>query len=369
MKLITIFLFSFWTLLLFSCSNKPETLEQALPITIGEAVQKDVPIFIETIGNIYSLSVIEVRPQVGGIVLKSYVDQGQYVKAGDPLYLIDPRPYQATLDRANATLIRDQATLEFAQIRLVRYKDLVDKSYFAKVNYEQFTTDAESAKGQVLLDVADVALAELNVEWTTPRAPIDGKISQYNIYPGNLVIANDPNFLTDIRQIDPADVRFTINQKDFIRVQESMKNNLLKFEVFLPQKIQKPRKGKIYFIDNHIDLTTGTILVKGTVSNADEFFWPGEFVRVRLQLKVQPNATLVPSEAVQIGQDGQFVYIFNPETSTVTYRPVFTGETSGSLTVIQNGVDPGEKVVLTGQINLKPNSKVFLASKESEMVE
>lgn len=351
---------------LSSCSSTPEPNATSFPVTIGEAIQKDVPLFIETIGNIYSLSVVQVRPQVGGIVLKSYVDQGQYVKAGDPLYLIDPRPYQATLDRSKASLIRDQAALEFAQIRLIRYKDLVDKNYFAKVNYEQFTTEAESAKGQVLFDVADVALAELNVEWTTPRAPIDGKISQYNIYPGNLVIANDPNFLTDIRQIDPADVRFTVNQKDFIRIQESMQKNLLKFEVFLPQHIHKPRKGKIYFIDNHIDLTTGTILIKGTVPNADEFFWPGEFVRVRLQLKVLPNAVLIPKEAVQIGQEGHFVFVYDPSTSKVTYRPVFIGENSGSLTVIENGVEPGEKVVLTGQINLKPDSSVHIAQETEQ---
>lgn len=348
-------------LCLSGCKSAPAPQEPSYPITIGEAIQKDTPVFIETIGNIYTLSIVQVRPQVGGIVLKAYVDQGQYVKAGDPLFMIDPRPYQAQLDSAKGTLIRDQATLEFSQIRLIRYKDLVSKDYFAKINYEQFVTEAESAKGQVLIDVASVDLAEINLGWCTPLSPIDGKISQYNIYPGNLVIANDPNFLVDIRQIDPADVRFTVNQKDFVKVQEAMQKGLLKFEVILPQKTQQPRKGKIYFVDNHIDLTTGTILIKGTVPNADEFFWPGEFVRVRLELKVLPEAILVPEEAVQIGQAGPFVYVYNPETSRVKYRPVAKGEHSNNMIVIENGIAKGEKVVLKGQINLKPDAKVFLA--------
>jgi len=340
------------------CKSPPPKEERVFPVTLGDVVQRDTPIIVEAIGNVYSLTEVNVRPQVGGIIEKAYVKQGQYVKQGDPLFLIDPRPYQAALDTAKGNLVRDQATADFSEIRLVRFADLVTKDYFAKINYEQFTSDAQMAQGQVLADIGAVETAQINLEWTKPYSPIDGKISQYNIDPGNLVIANDPNFITTIRQIDPADIRFTINQKDFVRVQDAERSGTLKFQVLLPQKLDTPREGQIYFVDNHIDLTTGTILIKGTAPNADEFFWPGEFVRVHLQLRVEPNALLVPQEAVQVGQDGPFIYVYNPKTSRVEYRTVVRGETLDGLTLIEKGVNPSEKVVLRGQINLRPNVKV-----------
>lgn len=352
----------FLMLLIQGCSSdKGDTKERVYPVVITEALQREVPVFIEVIGNVYSLQVVQIRPQVGGIIEKAFVKQGQYVKQGDPLYQIDPRYYQDALNVAKATLLKDTATLKFAEIRVTRYSDLVKKDYFSKLNFDQFTTEVDAAKGQVSIDEANIALAELNLEWTTPVSPIDGKISQYNIDPGNLVIANDPNALTDIRQITPADIRFNITQNNFVDVQKSMKEGLLKFQVVLPQEQGEPREGKIYFIDNHLDLSTGTILIKGTVDNEDEFFWPGEFVRVRLQLRTIPDAVVVPEQALQIGQDGAFVFIYNPGSSQVEFRPVTKGERVNDLIVIKKGIKPGEKVVLKGQVNLRPGSKVMIA--------
>lgn len=352
-------------LLLFAgCQTQPNKPEPTYPVEIGTAIARDTPIFVNAVGNVFSLYTVQVRPQVSGEVLEAYVKQGGYVRKGQKLYKIDPRPYQAALDEAKAALLRDQASLEFAEIRLVRYADLVKRDYFAKVNYEQFVTEAESLKGQVLSDVAAVELAKINLDWCTPLSPITGRLSQYNIDPGNVVTAYDPNFLIDIRQINPADIRFAINQKDFVRVQEAIKDGQLKFNVALPQKPDEQREGKIYFIDNHIDLTTGTILIKGTVPNKDEFFWPGEFVRVRLQLKVIPNAVLIPEEAVQFGQEGSYVYIFHPETSEVEYRKVTKGETIDRFTLIEEGVSADEKVVLKGQLNLLPGVKVTVVDQK-----
>jgi multidrug efflux system membrane fusion protein len=174
------------------------------------------------------------------------------------------------------------------------------------------------------------------------------------------------NFLTDIRQIDPADIRFNITQAEFLQVQEAMKGGNLKFQVLLPQDPTKPREGTIYFTDNHIDTTTGTILLRGTVSNKDEMFWPGEFIRVRLLLKTQPNAILVPEESVKIGQDGAYVYIYHADTSTVEYRLVEKGEKVDQYYVIEKGVKPGEKIIMKGQDNLTPKAKVYIPAENEK---
>lgn len=351
----------FFLLILWSCKTTEHKVEErTFPVTIAEVQQRDVPMYIESIGNVYSLQIVQIRPQVGGIVVNAFVEQGQYVKKGDPLYQIDPRPFKDNLDVSKATLAKDTASLKFAQIRVERYSDLVKKDYFSKLNFDQYTTEVDAAKGQVSIDEANIALAELNLEWTTVTSPIDGKISQFNIDPGNLVAANDPTALTDVRQITPADIRFNITQKDFVAVQKAKEEGSLKFEVILPQKVDQPRTGQIYFIDNHLDLSTGTILIKGAVDNQDEQFWPGEFVRVRLNLGTYSNALLVPEEAIQEGQTGPFVYAYIPETGRVDYRQVVKGERVGQQVVIKKGVKPSEKVVTKGQVNLRPGSKVSL---------
>lgn len=355
MSLLLIFCF-------FGCTKKKkEQLERKYPITVGNVIQRDVPIFIEAIGNAYSLQTVEIRPQVGGIILEANVKQGQYVKKGDQLYKIDPRPYQAALEQAKGTLLKDIAALELAEITAKRYATLAEKDFISKLNFEQYQSNVKAAEGQVLNDQALVVIAKINLSWCTVYAPIDGKISQYNIDPGNLVVANDANALTDLRLISPADIRFYINQADFLAVQKAMQEGQLKFEVFLPQMTHNIRQGQIYFFDNHIDLNTGTILIKGTVPNEDEFYWPGQFVRVRLQLRVQPNALLVPEESIQYGQDGSFVYVYKPETSTVEYRLIVKGEKVENMFLIEKGVNPGEQVVTKGQVNLRPNAQVYLS--------
>ena len=265
-------------------------------------------------------------------------------------------------DRAKATLAKDQATLRFSEIQVERNKILLEKDYLSKLNFEQFVSQVEFNKGQVDADKALVATAALNLEWATPISPLDGKVSQYNIDPGNLVNAYDPNFLIDIRSITPADIRFGITQNDFVKVQEAMAKGQLKFEVILPQLRNTPREGKIYFMDNHLDTNTGTILLRGAIPNEDELLWPGEFLQVRLQLRVEPHALLVPEEAVKIGQDGPYVFIFKPETSTVEYRTVVKGQRVGNQFIIEKGIHLGDKVVTNGQNNLLPGAKVYVSN-------
>ncbi len=351
----------------FSCQKTQPKEEKKFPVTIGDVVQKDVPIFIDTIGNVYSLYTVEIRPQVGGIIQEALVKQGDYVKKGQKLFQIDPRPYKAALDQAYATLVKDQAAQEYAQIAVNRYSTLTQESYYSQINYEQLLTNLETTKGQVLDDIASIEIAKLNLDWTAPTSPFDGKISQYNIDPGNLVVTNDTNFLTTVRMIDPADIRFSIAQKDFVEFQKSVRAGQLKFQVFLPQDMKNPQDGTIYFVDNSIDTNTGTILLRGTVPNKDEFFWPGEFVKVRLIFKIAKNGILVPEESVGIGQDGAFVFVYKPDNSTVELRKVTKGETYEHLTLIEKGVNVGEKVVVKGQLNLQPGVKVYIPSNPSQV--
>jgi multidrug efflux system membrane fusion protein len=357
-RLIPLFLGSL--IFFVSCERRTKPPERAFPVTIGDVSQEDTPIYIEAIGNVYSLQTVQLRPQVSGVVVEAYVKQGQYVKKGDPLYKIDPRPYQAALDQAKANLLRDEANLKYAQIQVERNKPLLEKNYLSKLNFEQFGSQVFFNQGQVESDKAAIATAALNLEWCTPVSPLNGKVSQYNIDPGNLVTAYDTNFLIDIRQMDPADIRFGIAQNDFVKVQEAMRKGLLKFEVILPQLKDTPREGQIYFIDNHLDTSTGTILLRGTVPNQDEFLWPGEFIRIRLMLHVEKGALLVSEEAVKIGQDGPYVYIYHPDTSTAEYRLVTKGEKVKDRVIIKKGVKLGEKVILRGQNNLLPGVKVYI---------
>lgn len=359
---INLFLTFITSLYCVGCTqNQPKKEERKFPITVTNVEKKNVPYMLEQIGNVESPLFVQIRPQVGGIVTEAFVAQGQHVKKGDPLYQIDPRPYEAALEKAKGTLEKDKAALEFAKIKQERYKELAKQDYLSKLNYEQYQTDVQAAQGLVMSDEGDVSLAEINLEWTTPVSPIDGKVSQYNIDPGNLVAANDPNALTDIRQITPIDIRFSVSQKEFVQVQEADRKRTLRFYAVLPEDSENPREGEIFFVDNHLDLSTGTIELKGRVVNEDEKFWPGEYVRVQLELFVEANALLVPDAAVQWGQEGPFIYIYHPETESVEYRRIVKGNKWKELTIVKEGINPGEQVVVKGQVNLRPNSKVFIS--------
>lgn len=364
----------FLVLVIFhSCQSPQQNSKKARaisPVSVGEVTQQDLPIYLDVIGNVYSLQNVQIRPQVGGIIQEAYIKEGQYVKEGDPLYKIDPRPYKANLDKAKAALIKDTANLKFAEEQVKRYTEVVKKEFVAKLTYDQYVSQVELNRGQVLSDEADIALAELELEWSIPKSPLTGKVSQNNIDPGNLVTANDPNAVTNIRQINPAGIRLNLTQSDFIEVQKTLNQaqKPLQFEVILPQESDKPRQGQIFFIDNQIDQTTGTILLKGTVPNGDEFLWPGEFIRVRLLLKNQPQALMVPAEAVKIGQEGSYLYVYLPDSSTVEYRKVtlIKGGSLDNLIGIDKGVRLGEKVIVKGQNNLLPGAKVSIVSPSEE---
>lgn len=330
---------------------------KAYPVDVGKVIQENVPVYMEEIGNVYSFSTINVKPQVSGILLEAHVKQGQEVKAGDLLYTIDPRYYEAQLKRAQGTLLKDIAALEFAQQRVDRFKDLVTKDYVARVTYEEYQSNVDEAKGQIVMDEADVALAQINLDYCYVKSPIDGMISVYNIYPGNYVRSDSTDALTVIRQIVPADVHFTLTQSEFDSLRISPHEGDREFEVYAPDQPERIYKGKVYFIDNNIDINTGTILFKGEVKNGDKYFWPGQFVRVRMLVEMRNDAMLVPFSAVQVGQKGEFLYVVKPD-NTVELRSVKTSVRKGEYIVVENNVSPGDVVVTDGQINLHSGAAI-----------
>lgn len=335
--------------------SKPTTIR----VEVAEAKVRDVPIYVEAIGNVYEYSIVQIRPQVQGILLNAYVAQGDFVNEGDLLYEIDSRPYKAVLDQAKATLLKDQAAVELAKSTLKRYADLVNKDFVSKLTYEQYQTNLASTEAQVEIDKAAIESAQINVDYCKIFSPIAGKLSVFNIYPGNLVTVNDPNALTEIRQINPIEVRFSIPQRDFQEIQKIQAADNLQFDAFLPFEDQRSFEGKVFFVDNHVDLRTGTILLKGLIQNSEKILWPGEFVRVKVLLKILHDTIVIPFDAIQTGQDGDYVYVIDSDmTAKVVY--VKAGEKIGKDIAIYNGLKANDVVVTNGQLNLGPGSKVLI---------
>ena len=344
---------------LTECSSPPPPKELAKPVTIVKARQGDVPIFIETIGNAYASITVELRPEVQGRILETHVKQGQYVKKGELLYTIDPKIYKANLARAKANFSKDQALLEFAKQKLVRYSKLKEKDFIAAVVLEELEQNVKSLQAQLASDLAEIELAKINYDHSFIRSPVNGKISQFRIDVGNVVQAYDPNALTEILVIEPIEIRFSYPQKDFLEIQKYYKEGSLTFKVVLPDESHLTEEGKVNFIDNKIDLASGTILLKGRMLNAQQKIWPGAFVRVQVFLTEKKNAVIVPQEAVQIGQKGPYLFVIT-EDLKADLRNVKTGQKFGQDIIIEEGVRPGEQVVTDGQINLRAGTKVFI---------
>lgn len=352
-KMIPCFLVAF----VIGCHAPAPTPPRAFPVKVGQVIQRDTPIYFEIIGNVISPRVVDVRPQITGILLHAHVQQGQDVEEGQLLYTIDPAPFQAALDKAKAVLMKDQAQLAFSKKKVERYETLKEKEYVSALNYDQYQTDVLTIEAQVASDQAEVDTAAINLAYTTIHAPMKGRISQYLVDPGNLVSPTNQTALTEIRQMDPIDIQFAISQADFQRLQERFARHDMSFDILVPDLKEPIQGGTVYFVDNHVSLTTGTVLIKGRVDNAMRKLWPGLFVRIRLLLKTKHNALLVPVPAVQYGQQGPYIYILKAD-STVDLRKVVLGETIDNMLVIESGIAAGETVVTDGQLNLRPGVKV-----------
>ena len=335
---------------------KQKPVDEKVPVTVARVEQKSVPMQVRAIGNVLPVSTVAVRALAGGELTRVWFKEGDDVRKGQMLFTIDPRPYEAALAQAEANLARDVANLKNAQAESARYADLVKKDYVTKEEYDRYTSGEEAAKAVVAADRAAADTARLQLEYCNIASPIDGRTGSLMVHAGNIVRANDTTPLVVINQVTPVYVQFSIPEAQLAGLRA--RGGLGVPVAALPQGRGAPiASGKLTFIDNAVDTTTGTIGLKALFANQDRALWPGQFVTVAMTLQDRPNAVVVPTQAVQTGQRGQYVYVVNADSS-VEMRQVSVAEAVNQQTVVNSGVTPGETVVTDGQLRLTPKSHV-----------
>lgn len=351
-------------LLLASCSEKtaestpsPAALRRmAVPVDVAQASVRNVPVQVTAIGNVQAYSTVTIQSLVDGEIQQAHFTQGEYVKKGQLLFTIDPRPFQATLHQAEANLARDEAQAKYARVEAQRYTQLEKAGIVSQIQYEQFSSNADALEAAVKADQAAVENAKIQLSYCSIYSPITGRTGNLLVYPGNLVKSNSTNLVV-INQISPIYVDFSVPEQYLDTVKAYQSRGRLQVIAYPSGHENDPSTGTLSFINNAVDNNTGTIELKGTFPNRDRQLWPGQFVNVILNLRVQKNVTVVPSQAVQDGEHGKYVYIIRPN-HTAEYRIVEVGNTLSGVTVIKKGVSPGETVVTNGQLRLFPGAKV-----------
>jgi multidrug efflux system membrane fusion protein len=325
-------------------------------VSVVTTVTKDVPVYLDEVGRCVAREVVSVQPELSGRIMEIHFTDGADLKKGDPLFTIDPRPFQAQLDAAQANLVQSKAALDFAKIQFARVQDLVESRAIARQDYDTRKNAVDVGEAQVKQNEAAVESARLNLEYTSIRSPIDGRAGHRLVDVGNVVTANSTTLLA-IERLDPIYADFTVTENDFSTVQRNSAKRTLRVEVRLPDEPDKPVVGQLTFLDNTVQSSSGTVLLRATASNGDRRLWPGQFVNVRLVLTTLPGAVLVPAEVPQDSAKGPFVYVVK-EDSTAELRPVKVGQRQGDLIVVEQGLKAGEKVVLNGQAGVIPGAKV-----------
>jgi multidrug efflux system membrane fusion protein len=327
-------------------------------VTVAMAVSRDVPIYLDAIGKTVAREAVSVQPQVSGRITQLHFADGASLRAGDALFTIDPRPYRAQLDSALGSLAQKQAALAFARIELARAAELIATRSVAQEEYDTRKNAVDVADAEVRQGQAAVETARLNLEYCSIRSPIDGRAGQRLVDAGNVVTANSGSLLL-IQRLDPIYADFTVAESDLTAVQRNMARSALRVEVRLPDEPDRPLAGELTFLDNAVQDSTGTVKLRATVHNRDHRLWPGRFVKVRLELNTLPGAVLVPTAAPQLSAKGPFVFVVKQD-STAELRPVVTGQRQGDLVVVDQGVQPGEQVVVAGHIGVVPGGKVHV---------
>ncbi|MGA2253207.1 MAG: efflux RND transporter periplasmic adaptor subunit [Thermoguttaceae bacterium] len=321
------------------------------PVEVFAAQRRDVPVYIEQIGKCVAREMVAIQPQVFGQITKIHFTDGAELKKGDPLFTIDPRPYQAQLDLAQGNHAQNQAVLDLAKTEFARVDKLIATKAVSEQEYDQAKNAVAVAAARVTTSLAAIETAKLNLDYCSIRAPIEGRAGHRLVDIGNVVIANNmmtTNPLLVIERLDPVYADFTVPENELSAVQRNMAAAPLKVEVWLPDEAANPRIGDLTFIDNTVHESTGTVKLRATLPNADHHFWPGRFVRVRLILNVHKDAVLIPARAPQASANGPFVYVVKAD-STAELRLVTPGQRHGDLVVIEKGLQPGERVITEGQ--------------------
>jgi multidrug efflux system membrane fusion protein len=332
--------------------------QRAVPVMVATAVQQDMPVYLSGLGNVTAFNTVSVKSRVDGELVQVNFREGQQVKKGELLALIDPRPYQVQLSQAQANLFRDQAQRRDAQLNYERFRDLLKQS--GAMSQQQVDTQkatAEQLEGAVRADQAAIDNAKLQIDYCHITAPVDGRIGLRLVDAGNIVHAADQNPMLIITQLQPISVIFTLPEDDLPSVARHMKQGTLEVDAYGRDNETKLATGKLLTIDNQIDQQTGTGKLKATFDNRDGVLWPNQFVNVHLLLDVRKNSILIPSVAVQRGPQGTFVYVVKPD-KTAEVRPVTVALAQGSQAAIGNGIEAGETVVTDGQDKLQNGAHV-----------
>src|SRR5918996_1501658 len=330
---------------------------EAVPVLVATATQKAIPIQIRAVGNSEAFSTVAVKSQVTGVINKAHFKEGQDVKKGQLLFTIDPRPLEAVLRQFEANLARDVAQLQNAREQARRYAELVKKQYVSREQYDQIRTNADALEAVVNADKAAVENARVQLSYCYIYSPIDGQVGSLLVYEGNLVRLNDAAPLVVINQVTPINVTFSVPEQHLADIKRHMADGSLNVDARFQSDEGRPEQGNLAFIDNAVDRTTGTIKLKAEFKNAARRLWPGQFINVALTLSTQADAVVVPSETVQVGQEGQHVFVVKPD-KRVEVRPVTVDRTNEGEAVISKGLQPGEQVVREGQFLLGPGARV-----------
>lgn len=346
-----------------SCNRGTAQAENAatMPplVTVVKAASEDVPRYLDEIGRNTAFESVSITPQVAGVITERHFQDGDNLKKGQLLFVIDPRPYKAQLDAAQASLQQAEAALDLAKIQFARDQELVGTRAISKQDYDTKKNAVDVVQAQIAAAKAAIETAQINLDYCYIHSPIDGRAGARLVDVGNVVQANTTPLLS-IQRLDPIYAQFTITERDLPQVQKEMSRGTLKAQVRLPGDTESSgRAGKVEFLDNSVQNTTGTVNLRATMANPDHHFWPGQFVQVRLVLAMEKDAVLVPSQATQISQQGPFVYVIKQD-DTAELRPVTLGQRQGNDVVITTGLSAGERVVLAGQLLVHPGGKVHV---------
>ena len=338
--------------------SKPSTASSAVPITAGMAEVKDVAVYLTGLGTVQAFNTVTVNTRVDGQLDKVNFTEGQNVKVGDVLAQIDPRPFQAALNLAHATKAKDQAQLANAKVDLQRYQ----KAGHLANTQQQIDTQAalvQQLEATIQADQANIDAAQVQLDYTSIKAPLSGRTGIRLVDQGNIVHATSTTGLVVITQLQPISVVFTLPQDQLQEVIHQMTSTSTPLQVVAQGRAnqQELGRGTLAFADNQIDQTTGSLRFKATFSNQGYTLWPGQYVNIQLLLKTLPKVVTVPSTAVQRGPNGMYVYAIKPD-STVAMQPVNVGQMNSDTSVIEKGLNPGVRVVIAGQYRLQPGTRV-----------
>lgn len=339
-------------------SNVRAAVNQAVPVAVTPAKLQDMPVYLVGLGSVTPLNAVSIKSRVDGQLVEVDFKEGQQVRKGQLLALIDPRPFEVQLSQAQAALFRDQASLKDAQLNYQRFKDLLQQS--GAMSQQQVDTQkalVDQLEGAVRNDQATIDNAKLQLTYCHITSPIDGRIGLRLVDPGNIVHASDANPMLVVTQLQPITVIFTLPEDQLPTVASHMRKGPLATEAYSRDDQTKLATGRLLTIDNEIDQTTGTGRLKAEFDNKDNMLWPNQFVNVRLLLEVRKNSVVIPSAAIQRGPQGTFVFVVKPD-KTVEIRSVNVSVSQNNLAAIASGLSQNDQVVTDGQDKLQAGSKV-----------